>query len=177
MAPMSCKFSKPLVEYFFIVYLRFKLIPMLPIPRYENECLFYKRIRPELGDSFNAPHTYAIWNQRAQCHNIIILDDLSVDGGKFPNAKESLTLQHMKCTYSMPTSDEGNLLFLSFLDTMLGPALCQGLLRSLATLHARFWESPRFIKGGDLDWVPTPKKGGIQFVFDALGEGLIGRCS
>ena len=38
-------------------------------------------------------------------------------------------------------------------------------------LHAKFWASPRL--EGDLSWLPTPCSGGMAFVFEQIGEGLI----
>jgi len=45
------------------------------------------------------------------------------------------------------------------------------LVVSLAELHARYWASPRF--GGDLDWVATPRSGGMSKTFNAIGLELV----
>ena len=47
----------------------------------------------------------------------------------------------------------------------------RSILGHLATLHARFWDSPRF--AGDLAWVGTPMSGGMFEVFDLIGLELI----
>jgi hypothetical protein len=40
----------------------------------------------------------------------------------------------------------------------------RSILGHLATLHARFWDSPRF--AAELAWVGTPMSGGMFDVFD-----------
>ncbi len=47
----------------------------------------------------------------------------------------------------------------------------RSILGHLATLHAQFWDSPRFT--GDLAWVATPTSGGMFEVFDQIGLELI----
>lgn len=46
-----------------------------------------------------------------------------------------------------------------------------GLIRTLAALHAQYWQSPRFRT--DLDWVATPCSGGMYPIFHAFGLELI----
>ncbi len=70
------------------------------------------------------------------------MEDLSLRGARFPNALDELGVAHVRA-----------------------------LLRSLAALHARFWESPRF--EADLSWVPTVSRGGMHEVFSSIGFGLI----
>lgn len=70
------------------------------------------------------------------------MEDLSLRDAHFPNSLEVLSREHVV-----------------------------NLLGSLSSLHAQFWESPRF--DTDLSWLPTPASGGMHFVFDKLGFGLI----
>jgi hypothetical protein len=55
--------------------------------------------------------------------------------------------------------------------TGVSVAEMRGLLSTLATLHARYWESPRF--RSELSWLATPRSGGMYPVFRALGLELI----
>lgn len=72
----------------------------------------------------------------------IIMDDLSLRNAVFPNAQDNISLQQM-----------------------------QGLLATLARLHASFWNSERF--NSELKWVPTPYKGGMSNVFIDYGLDII----
>ncbi len=72
----------------------------------------------------------------------ILMEDLSLRSARFPNA-------------TTPVSHDE----------------VAGLLSTLATLHARFWQTPRF--DADLRWVPTTSRGGMYPVFDAIGLDLI----
>lgn len=72
----------------------------------------------------------------------LLLEDLTARGAHFPSAVEPVTLDQVR-----------------------------SLLGHLATLHARFWNSPRF--ADDLAWVPTPMSGGMFEVFDLIGLELI----
>jgi hypothetical protein len=47
----------------------------------------------------------------------------------------------------------------------------RSLLGQLATLHARFWDSPRF--ADELAWLGTPLRGGMSDVFQVIGLELI----
>lgn len=47
----------------------------------------------------------------------------------------------------------------------------RALLATLAELHAEYWATPRF--AGDLDWVPTPRSGGMHDVFEEVGLPLV----
>jgi Fe-Mn family superoxide dismutase len=72
----------------------------------------------------------------------LLLEDLTARGAHFPSAIELVTLEQV-----------------------------QTLLGHLATLHARFWNSPRFDDA--LSWVATPLSGGMFEVFDLIGFELI----
>jgi hypothetical protein len=72
----------------------------------------------------------------------LLLEDLTARSAHFPSAVEAVGLDHVR-----------------------------SLLGHLATLHARFWNSPRF--DDDLAWVATPMSGGMFEVFDLIGLELI----
>ena len=72
----------------------------------------------------------------------LLLEDLTARGARFASAIEPVSLDQVR-----------------------------SLLGHLATLHARFWNSPRF--DGDLAWVATPMSGGMFEVFDLIGLELI----
>lgn len=72
----------------------------------------------------------------------LLLEDLGHRGARFPSALDHVTLDEAR-----------------------------SILGHLATLHAAFWDSPRF--AGDLDWLATPVSGGMFEVFDLIGFELI----
>lgn len=72
----------------------------------------------------------------------LLLEDLTARGARFPSALDAVSLTEV-----------------------------QSILANLASLHARFWDSPRF--SADLSWVPTPMSGGMFDVFDTIGLELI----
>ena len=72
----------------------------------------------------------------------LLLEDLTSRDARFPSAIESVSLNEVR-----------------------------SILAHLATLHARFWNSPRF--DDDLAWVATPMSGGMFEVFDLIGLELI----
>lgn len=72
----------------------------------------------------------------------LLLEDLTARGARFPSALDPVTLTEVR-----------------------------SILGHLASLHARFWDSPRFT--ADLSWVPTPVSGGMFGVFDTIGLELI----
>jgi len=72
----------------------------------------------------------------------LLLEDLSYRGARFPSALDHVTLDEVR-----------------------------SIIDHLATLHATFWDSPRF--GTDLDWLATPMSGGMFEVFDLIGFDLI----
>ena len=72
----------------------------------------------------------------------LLLEDLTTRGARFPSALDPVSLDEVR-----------------------------SILGHLATVHARFWDSPRF--NGDLTWVGTPMSGGMFEVFDLIGLELI----
>lgn len=72
----------------------------------------------------------------------LLLEDLTARGARFPSALDPVSLAEVR-----------------------------SILGHLASLHARFWDSPRF--AAQLSWVPTPTSGGMFDVFDTIGLELI----
>ena len=72
----------------------------------------------------------------------LLLEDLTARDARFPSALDPVSLDEVR-----------------------------SILGDLATLHARFWDSPRFT--GDLAWIGTPVSGGMSDVFDLIGLELI----
>lgn len=72
----------------------------------------------------------------------LLLEDLEARGARFPSVLDPVGVDEVR-----------------------------SILGHLATLHAQFWDSPRF--GGDLAWVATPTSGGMFEVFDRIGLELI----
>jgi hypothetical protein len=72
----------------------------------------------------------------------LLLEDLTARGARFPSALDPVSLAEVR-----------------------------SILGHLASLHARFWDSPRF--AAQLSWVPTPMSGGMFDVFDTIGLELI----
>lgn len=72
----------------------------------------------------------------------LLLEDLTARGARFPSAIEPVSLDEVR-----------------------------SILGHLATLHAQFWNSPRF--DDELAWVDTPLSGGMFDVFDLIGLELI----
>ncbi len=72
----------------------------------------------------------------------LLLEDLTHRGARFPSALDHVHLDEVR-----------------------------SILDHLATLHAAFWDSPRFT--GDLQWLATPISGGMFEVFDLIGFELI----
>lgn len=89
-----------------------------------------------------APQAFAsLYDERARTF-AILMEDLSLRSVRFPNATTGVSVAEMR-----------------------------NLLTTLATLHARYWESPRF--RSELSWLATPRSGGMYPVFRALGLELI----
>lgn len=129
---------------FYFVNLYQRVFPHAPDPMYENETRFYKEIRAELSVALEAPAVYGtIYNPR-ECTYGIFMENLNLKKASFPNALDELSLAHIS-----------------------------SLLQSLAVLHGSFWESPRFLGGGDLSWLPTPHSGGMEPTFHSIGFGMI----
>ena len=115
--------------------------PHAPPTMYENEVRFYAEIRPELA--LEAPRVYGSHFATDERGRFgLLLEDLRQRGARFPNATEAVSLAEI-----------------------------ESILDQLASLHARFWRSPRF--AGDLAWVPTPTRGGMADVFNDFGYELI----
>ena len=72
----------------------------------------------------------------------LLLEDLTARDARFPSALDPVSVDEVR-----------------------------SILGHLATLHARFWDSPRF--GRDLAWVGSPLSGGMFDVFDLIGLELI----
>jgi len=72
----------------------------------------------------------------------LLLEDLNARDARFPSALDPVSLTEVR-----------------------------SILGHLATLHAQFWDSPRFT--GDLAWMSTPILGGMADVFDLIGLELI----
>ncbi len=72
----------------------------------------------------------------------LLLEDLTERGARFPSALDPVTIDEVR-----------------------------SILGHLATLHARFWNSPRF--DDDLAWLGTPLTGGMSDVFQMIGLDLI----
>lgn len=72
----------------------------------------------------------------------ILLEDLEARNARFPSALDPVSVDEVR-----------------------------SIVGHLATLHAQFWDSPRF--AGDLAWVATPTSGGMFQVFDRIGLELI----
>ena len=72
----------------------------------------------------------------------LLLEDLNVRDARFPSVLDPVSLTEVRA-----------------------------LLGHLATLHARFWDSPRFAT--DLSWLGSPTSGGMFKVFDQIGLALI----
>jgi len=89
-----------------------------------------------------APAAYGGVFEKETGHFGVLMEDLSLREARFPNALSEISMEEM-----------------------------QSLMKQLASLHARFWESPRL--EGDLSWVPTTSKGGMFPVFDAIGLDVI----
>ncbi len=72
----------------------------------------------------------------------LLLEDLADRDGRFPSALDPVSVEEVR-----------------------------SILGHLATLHAQFWDSPRFTD--DLAWLATPTSGGMSDVFDLIGLELI----
>jgi hypothetical protein len=72
----------------------------------------------------------------------IALEDLALAGARFPNVTQPVTVAQVRAV----------------LDTLAG-------------LHARYWQSPRF--SGDLDWVETHLQGGVAQLMNGVATQYI----
>ena len=89
-----------------------------------------------------APRVFASHFDSATGRFGLLLEDFTARGARFFSALDPVSLAEMR-----------------------------SILGNLASLHARFWDSPRFTT--DLSWVPTPMRGGMFGVFDTIGLELI----
>ncbi len=92
--------------------------------------------------SIETPRAFASHFDLATGRFGLLLEDLNARGARFPSALDTVSLDEVR-----------------------------SVLENLASLHARFWDSPRF--AADLSWVPTPISGGMFDVFDTIGLELI----
>jgi hypothetical protein len=89
-----------------------------------------------------APRVFASHFDPPTGHFGLLLEDLTARGARFPSALDPVSLAEVR-----------------------------SIIGHLASLHARFWDSPRF--AAELSWVPTPMSGGMFDVFDTIGLELI----
>lgn len=92
--------------------------------------------------TIEAPAVFGTSYDRATGRFGLLLEDLTLREARFPSALEPVTLDEIR-----------------------------SLVGHLATLHATFWQSPRF--ASDLSWVGTPTTGGMADVFRSIGLELI----
>jgi len=92
--------------------------------------------------SIETPRVFASHFDPATGRFGLLLEDLTARGARFPSARDPVSVHEVR-----------------------------SVLENLASLHARFWDSPRF--AADLSWVPTPMSGGMFDVFDTIGLELI----
>ena len=92
--------------------------------------------------SVETPRCYAASFDAATGPFGLLLEDLTERGATFPNAMVPVSV------------DEAG-----------------ALLDQLASVHAQFWQSPRFAT--DLAWVATSRKGGMSGVFERRGRAII----
>ncbi len=92
--------------------------------------------------TIEAPAVYGTSFDRATGRFGLLLEDLTVRAASFPSALTPVSLAQIR-----------------------------SLIGHLATLHATYWQSPRF--ANDLAWVGTPTTGGMADVFTSIGLELI----
>ena len=110
------------------------------------EAMYENEVRfyRELRDELDieAPTAFASHFDPATGRFGLLLEDLSARDARFPSALDPVSIDEVR-----------------------------SILGHLASLHARFWDSPRF--ADDLAWVDTPMSGGMFDVFDLIGLELI----
>ena len=84
------------------------------------------------------PQCYGSTFDRQTGQFSVVLEDLRERGATFPNVTTPISLSSVKY-----------------------------LVKTIATLHAQFWMSPRF--ESDLDWLSTPRSGGMSDIFRSIG--------
>jgi hypothetical protein len=92
--------------------------------------------------SIAAPRCYGGAFDAASASFGLALEDLTVRGAWFPNVTKPVTVEEVRA-----------------------------LLETLAALHARFWQSPRF--EGDLAWVETHLAGGVAALMNGPATAYI----
>ncbi len=92
--------------------------------------------------SVETPRCYAASFDPATGQFGLLLEDLTERGARFPNATVPVAIDEVGA-----------------------------LLDQLASLHAEFWQSPRF--ASDLAWVATPKAGGMSGIFERHGLAIV----
>ena len=98
-------------------------------PLYQNEVRFYNALRPEIAD-VEAPFSLGgVYDPATQAF-ALLLGDLTQQGARFPNVKTVQTIDEVRA-----------------------------LLDTLARLHARYWQDPRF--DGALGFVETHVRGDL----------------
>lgn len=102
------------------------------------------RFYRELRDELGieTPAVFASTFDRATGRFGLLLEDLTARDARFPSALDPVSIDEVR-----------------------------SILGHLATVHARFWDSPRF--AGDLAWIGTPISGGMADVFDFIGLEMI----
>jgi hypothetical protein len=104
---------------------------------YENEVRFYRDVRDDLD--IETPRCYGASFDRASGSFGILMEDVTLRGAEFPDARQAMTLEQMR-----------------------------NLLESFARLHARFWRSPRFSTDLSSMWTPM-SGGFYDFLQSSLG--------
>ena len=92
--------------------------------------------------SITAPGCYGGGFNAATTSFGLALDDLASQDARFPNVTQPVTVDQVRA-----------------------------LLETVASLHARFWNSPRF--GGDLAWVQTHLAGGVAALMNGPATAYI----
>lgn len=110
-------------------------------PLYANEVSFYNRIAPELS-GVELPASFGGAYDAATQQFALLLEDLTLRDARFPNAITPVSLDEVRA-----------------------------ILATLARVHARFWQSPRF--GGELDFVETHVEGPLAtFMRDLVPQAI-----
>lgn len=94
--------------------------------------------------SIETPMTLGATYDPATSHLGLLLEDVTVRSARFANVLSDVSVAQVR-----------------------------GLLGHLATLHARFWQSPRF--ASDLSWVQTHNEGGVAHVLYVISPKHIQR--
>eukprot|EP01065_Artemidia_motanka_P034457 TRINITY_DN4190_c0_g2_i1.p1 TRINITY_DN4190_c0_g2~~TRINITY_DN4190_c0_g2_i1.p1 ORF type:complete len:480 (+),score=134.02 TRINITY_DN4190_c0_g2_i1:79-1440(+) len=141
-------------------------VSAIPVLRALKPCVYaamdaYQRVCPHAPDSMyrnearfyrdirpeldvETPAVYGVVFEEEANRYGVLMEDLTLRGAVFPNATSDVGVDRLK-----------------------------RLLSCHAQIHARFWRSSRLSPGGDLHWLPTPLRGGMAPVFQAIGFGLV----